>query len=173
MGIRNSCKVELCDYFTPCGMDRGHPVVFGWQMGWFKESKMAPLTCLAFWGWLEGWAQQAPSTGTSRHTASPAWWPQNSPTTYKTALRIPRASVPASKVKEAWPCITWPLKSHDIAFAVLCGWSSRKPTQVREEGHRRPTSQWEKCQSIYSQVLQSSQMIYFLNKEDWNMFKCY
>lgn len=90
MGIRNSCRVELCDYFTPCGMDRGHPVVFGWQMGWFKESKMAPLTCLAFLGWLEGWAQQAPSTGASKHMASPVWWPQNSPATNRAALRVPR-----------------------------------------------------------------------------------
>lgn len=47
--VRNSCRLELCDYSIPCGMGRGHPVVLSGQMGWLEESKMASLTCLASW----------------------------------------------------------------------------------------------------------------------------
>lgn len=30
-------------------MSRGYPVVLSGQMGWLEESKMASLTCLAYW----------------------------------------------------------------------------------------------------------------------------
>lgn len=82
--------------------------------------------------------------------------PQSRPTTYR-QLGAPRVSDPASKVEDAWPCVAWPLEAQSIAFAVLCGCSSHKPTPAREQGHGPPTSQWEERQSIYSQVLQLPQ----------------
>lgn len=47
--VRNSPRLELCDYSIPRGMSRGYPVVLSGQMGWLEESKMASLTCLAYW----------------------------------------------------------------------------------------------------------------------------
>ena len=129
--VRNSCRFELCDYSTPCGMDRGHPVVFRGQMGWFEKSKMASLM-----SGVLGMTRRLGSAGSTdqsiTHTAPPAWRPQSNPQ----QLRVPRVSSLANKVKASWPFITWPLKSHNITFAVLCGGSSHKPTQIRQEGHR-------------------------------------
>lgn len=154
-------------------MDRGLWVVFSWQMGWYEESKKASLICLTSWhDWKAGlsrfhclellctWPLQH---GNLRVVQLHTGW-----------LRVLRVSVLASKVKDAWPFITWPLKSHSITSAVPCGWSNcHKPTPIREEGFRPPTSQTEEYQSIYSWVFQSSQLISFLSEKDYNMFKCH
>lgn len=34
---------------APCSIDRGHSMVFNWQMGWSGGPKMASLTCLGLW----------------------------------------------------------------------------------------------------------------------------
>lgn len=119
-------------------MDRGLWVVFSWQMGWYEESKKASFTCLTSWhDWKAGlsrfhclellctWPLQHGNLRVVQlHTA----W-----------LRVLRVTVSASKVKDAWPFITGPLKSHSITSAVPCGWSNcHKPPPIREEGFRPP-----------------------------------
>ena len=121
--------------------------------------------------WHPGMTRRLGSAGSADqsiiHMAFPAWQLQGN----SEQLRVPRVSIPASKVKDAWPSVTWPLKSQGITLAVLCGQSSHKPTRIRKEGHRPLLLNGGKVKVLTDRLCRHHD--FFFKPGNDNMFKCH